>query len=241
MATGRRFAGKRQPLTLAFGVLVAVAIGAGCNGFFTSPTLTSITINPTAPSVELGQKATLSAYGVYSDGTGNYLTSGVSWSTSDATIAALEPPCDTKPCGNATLDGVSAGTATITAGAQSVTNTADAKVYLGSVTNFEVCEGTFGSTTSCSSGSTPLTWPVVGTSGGQQYFVAQGVSNGTTYDLTTASTWTLASGTPSTITCTNSGTSPETCTVGQNTTIGTYNVTVTYPPSTTAILAIKVQ
>ena len=54
--------------------------------------------------------------------------------------------------------GVAAGQATITAGSQSVTNTATLNVTLTGVTNFEVCEGTFGATTTCSSGSTPLTW-----------------------------------------------------------------------------------
>ncbi|MGD0598968.1 MAG: Ig-like domain-containing protein [Terriglobales bacterium] len=124
MTTRRRFAGKRLPLTLAFGVLVAAAIGAACNGFFVDPTLTSLTINPTTPSVELQTSVTLQAFGVYSDGTSSYLTSGVSWSSSDPTIATVTG------AGSAKLTGLQIGTATISAGSQSVTSTATATVFI---------------------------------------------------------------------------------------------------------------
>jgi hypothetical protein len=124
MTTRRRFPGKRLPLTLAFGVLVAAAIGAACNGFFVDPTLTSLTINPTTPSVELQTSVTLQAFGVYSDGTSSYLTSGVSWSSSDPTVATVTG------AGSAKLTGLEIGTATISAGSQSVTSTATATVFI---------------------------------------------------------------------------------------------------------------
>jgi Big-like domain-containing protein len=124
MATRSGLAGKRLPLTLAFGALVAAAIGAACNGFFVNPTLTSMTINPTAPSVEVGTSMTLQSYGVYSDGTGSYLTSGVSWSSSDITVVTVTGN------GSAKLTGVGSGTATITASDQSVTSTATATAYV---------------------------------------------------------------------------------------------------------------
>jgi len=124
MTTRRRFTGKRLPLALAFGVLVAAAIGAACNGFFVNPTLTSLTINPTNPSVQVGTSVTLQAYGVNSNGQGNYLTSGVSWSSSDITIATVTGS------GSASLTGVGSGTATITASDQSVTSTVTATAYV---------------------------------------------------------------------------------------------------------------
>ena len=124
MSTGSRFTGKRLPLTLAFGALVAAAIGAACNGFFVSPTLTSLTINPTTPNVELQTSVTLQAFGVYSDGTSSYLTSGVSWSSSDPTVATVTG------AGSAKLTGLQIGTATISAGSQSVTSTATATVFI---------------------------------------------------------------------------------------------------------------
>jgi hypothetical protein len=124
MSTRRRFTGKKLPLTLAFGALVAAAIGAACNGFFVSPTLTSLTINPNAPDVQLQTTTTLQAFGVYSDGTSAYLTSSVSWSSSDPTVATVTGN------GSATLTGLQIGTTTITAGSQSVTSTATATVFI---------------------------------------------------------------------------------------------------------------
>src|SRR6266446_984699 len=167
MLTGRKLA-----LEIAFTALVALAFGAGCRGFFVKPTLASITINPTAPSVPLGSTITLSAFGVDNESppVGSTLTSGVSWSSATPTVAVLTGTCATGTCGSATIQGFAAGTSVITAASQSVSNTATLTVFLPSVTNFEVCEGTFGNTTSCSSGSTPLTWTVSGTAGGQQTF-----------------------------------------------------------------------
>jgi hypothetical protein len=245
MLSGRTLVGKRLPLTVAFTLLLVAAFGAGCKGFFTDPTLNSITINPTTPSVVVGSNVTLSAYGVNSNNQGNPLTSGVSWSSSDPTIAQITGSCATAPCGNVTILGVAAGSSTITAGSQSVTNTATLNVVLPSVTNFEVCETVSGATTSCSSGSTALVFPVKSTGGGSGTFIAQGTSNGTLYDLTTQSTWTLSS-TPlaGSISCTNSGTTPETCVIGNNTTIGKYPVVVTYGTGTvqvSATLDINVQ
>src|SRR5271165_4949145 len=112
MLTGRKLA-----LTLAFTVLVAVAFGMSCNGFFTNPTLASITIQPATPSVQLTDTITLQAYGLDNENPaqGSYLTSGVSWSSSDASVALITGACATKPCGSATVQGVAIGTSTITA------------------------------------------------------------------------------------------------------------------------------
>lgn len=118
------FSGRKLALTLAFTVFVAVAFGASCQGFFVQPTLTSLTINPTTPNVQLGSTTTVQAYAVNSNNEGSYLTSGVSWSSSDTSVATVTGS------GSATLTGVGIGTATITASAQSVTNTATATVYI---------------------------------------------------------------------------------------------------------------
>jgi hypothetical protein len=243
MATERKFPGKKLPLTIAFTVLLIASFGAGCKGFFQPPTLSSITINPSNPTVQVGSNASLTAFGVNSEGQGATLTSGVSWSSSDPTIAQITGSCATEPCGGVSVLGVAAGQVTITAGEQSVTNTATLNVILPGVTNFEVCQGVFGSTT-CSNGTTPLTWTVQSGSGGNSTFVSQGSANGTEFDLTTQSTWTLTQ-TPlaGSIECTNDGTSPEGCIVANGTTVGTYPVVVTYGtnPVSTATLNIKVQ
>jgi hypothetical protein len=104
-----------------------------------------------------------------------------------------------------------------------------------------VCLGTFGSTV-CSNGSNALSWPVNSAATVTQNFVAQGTSNGATLDLTTGSTWTVSSTAASSITCTNSSVSPETCTVTQGMTAGSYvdAITVTYGTSPAATVTANV-
>jgi Bacterial Ig-like domain (group 2) len=111
-------------LTGALAVLATLALAVSCKGFFQNPTLSSLTINPTAPNVQVGDTTGLKAFGVYNDGSGGYVTSNVSWSSSDTSVATVTGS------GNATLTGVSTGTATITASAQSVTGTATATIFL---------------------------------------------------------------------------------------------------------------
>lgn len=123
MSTGM-FTGRKLALTLAFTAVVALAFGVSCQGFFVSPTLTSITINPAAPSVQVSLTTTLTAFGVNTDQQGMNLTSGVSWSSSDQTIATVTGE------GSAQLTGVAPGTVTITASSQSVTNSVSATVFI---------------------------------------------------------------------------------------------------------------
>jgi hypothetical protein len=215
----------------AFAALATLALGVSCTGFFQNPTLTTITIDPPTPSVGQGATQQLTATGTFQDGTTAALTGGTScsgntvcWSSSDTTIATISTG------GNVT--GIAAGTATITAASGAITGTTTATVVLNNITNFQICEGTFGATSSCSSGSTPLTWNA--TLNEAQPFIAQGSSNGQLVDLTASSTWTVPS-TATDVTCINSGTSPETCEV----TTGATNtsVVVTYGTTTTTLSA----
>ena len=232
------FTGRKLALTLAFTVLVVVAFGVSCGGFFTDPTLSSIAIQPPSPQVEVGSSTvTLQAWGTYSDNSRARITSGVAWTSSPSTIVEILAPCATQECGNATVQGLASGTSTITAAAQGISATATATAYLGNITNFEVCQGTTVPVTSCTS-----TWSVNALNGSTtQAFVAQGTSNGTTFDLTTAANWTVAP-TPNTgsITCTNNGASPELCLVDQNTTAGPYTITVTYGTNPTQTATVNV-
>jgi hypothetical protein len=118
------FVGRKLALTLAFTVLVALAFGVSCRGFFVKPTLTSVTISPTAPAVQVGTSATLQAFGVFNDGSSSYLTTGVSWSSSDPAVGTITGT------GSATFDALTVGTTTITAGSQAVTSTATATVFV---------------------------------------------------------------------------------------------------------------
>jgi hypothetical protein len=214
-------------LTGAFAALAALALAVSCTGFFQNPTLTTITIDPPTPAINLGATQQLIATGTFQDGTTSTLTGGTScsgktvcWSSSDTTVVTISTG------GLAT--GVGQGTATITAASGAITGTTQATVDLTNVTNFEVCEGTFGATTACSSGSTPLTWDVPNAANGAtQPFIAQGTSNGQTVDLTASSTWTVPSNAAG-ITCISSGVSPETCEDDGTAAAGTYSVVVTY-------------
>jgi Bacterial Ig-like domain (group 2) len=131
MATGRGFAGKRLPLTVAFAVLLVAAFGAGCKNFFQDPTLSSVSIQPTKPQVNVGQTLTLQAWGTYSDNSRKQIKSGVSWSVDPAGIATITGT------GTATLEGIAPGSVTVSVSAQALGGTADATV-IGDVTKIGV-------------------------------------------------------------------------------------------------------
>jgi hypothetical protein len=231
MLTGRKLA-----LTLAFTALIALAFGVSCTGFFPPNSLTAVTIQPPSPQIEIGTPQSLQAWGTYANNTGtSQITSGVVWTSSDNTVLTINPTT-----GVATGVG-QGGSATVTASAQGLSGTASVNVYLGTITSFELCTGTFGST-SCSSGSTPLVWNAAASNSTPvQTFIAQGTSGTTTYDFTTASTWTVVTQpTQGGIQCTNSGVSPETCTVTEDSSPGTYAVTVTYGTTDSATLNVVI-
>jgi hypothetical protein len=126
MLTGRKLA-----LTLAFTVLVALATGVSCKGFFPDPVLQSIAINPTAPQVNVGKTQNLQVYGTYDDGTRKQVTSDVSWSSDPTSVATVTGT------GSATLTGVTPGSATISASAQALNASATATV-IGNVSQITV-------------------------------------------------------------------------------------------------------
>jgi hypothetical protein len=209
----------------AFAALATLALAVSCRGFFQNPVLTTLTVDPPTPSVTQGATQQMTASATYQDGSTSTLTGGTScsgntvcWSSSDTTVITIST--------GGIVTGIGQGTATITAASGAITGSTQATVILSNITNFQVCEGVFGATTGCSSGSTPFTWSVPAT-GQTETFIAQGTSNGQTVDLTASSTWTVSS-TATGISCTNDGTSPETCEDDGTATAGTYPVVVTY-------------
>src|SRR5580692_3450575 len=195
-------------LAAAFAALATLALAVSCTGFFQNPILSTITVDPPTPSINQGATQQMTATATYQDSTTSTLTGGTScsgntvcWSSSDTTVITIST--------GGIVTGIGQGTATITAASGAITGSTQATVILSNITNFQVCEGVFGATTGCSSGSTPFTWSVPAT-GQTETFIAQGTSNGQTVDLTASSTWTVSS-TATGISCTNDGTSPETC------------------------------
>ena len=202
----------------ALAVLASLALAVGCRGFFQNPTLTSISISPTAPQVQLGTTLQLQVFGTYNDGSRNQVKTGVSWSSSAPTIASI----------NATsgiLTGVQTGTATITANAQGLSSTATATVFLSGVTAITV---------------NPTTNSVSITTGSPATYKASATANGTQVDITGNATWTITP-TSSNVTC--SFVSPnEQCSATSGATTGTYTITVGYPGTTvvgTATLTVN--
>jgi hypothetical protein len=240
MLIRRMFIRRKLGWTLGFTVLLALAFGVSCTGFFPPNSLSAVSIQPPSPQIQAGatNSQTLEAWGTYQDGSRSQITNGVEWTSSDSTVLTIG-----QFSGIATGEGTG-GSATVTASAQGLSATASATVYLGNITGFTLCTGTFGSTT-CGN---PLTWTATASNGSTptQTFVAQATNPAPpppTLDFTVASTWTVVSqptGGIGSVSCTNSGISPETCTVQPNTTPGIYPVTVTYGTTNSATLNITV-
>ena len=207
------FTGRKLPITLAFGVLLGLAFGVSCKGFFTDPTLTSVTVQPPNSQVEFGKTGdALQAWGVDENGHRKLITSGVAWSSNKPTIVSIDD--------KGVPTGAGLGTATITASAQGLNGTGTVIAFLGNISDLKI---------------TPLTASVQ-TSGGDALFNAIATSNGKDVDVSTGATWKVTP-TPAvgSITCTDDGENPpETCSVAANTTPGDYTITVTYPGTSLA-------
>jgi trimeric autotransporter adhesin len=103
--------GRKLALTLAFTVLVAVAFGAGCRGFFPKSTLQSLAVGPATPTLQTGTSNNtrqMTAVGTYDDGVRP--DSKVTWSIVDVTGTNVA----TVSAGGL-VTAVNQGTATVTA------------------------------------------------------------------------------------------------------------------------------
>src|SRR5271157_3574872 len=117
-----RLVSHRRRLVLATGIAILLCLtGAGCDGFFISPSIGSIYITPSTATVSVGNTQQLTATGKYSDGsTGTISGSSVGWSSSDDTVATITS--------GGLVTGVKVGTATMTVSDQGVTATATVKI-----------------------------------------------------------------------------------------------------------------
>ena len=103
-------------LVASFGVLLTMAVGAGCNGFFVDPILQTITVGPSGIGILVGKTQQMSAIGTYDDGTQKTITGKVFWGSSDQTIASVSAA--------GVVTGVGTGQATITATSVTVSGSA---------------------------------------------------------------------------------------------------------------------
>ncbi len=192
----------------AFAILATLALAVSCKGFFVNPTLTSIAISPTSPQVQVSQTLQLQVFGTYNDGSRNQVKSGVSWSSSDPTVATVDPS-------SGIMTGIQTGSVTITADAQGLDSTASGTVFL-------VISSIAISPTSASV-----------TSGNTQSFTVSAVSNGVTIDLTSAATLTAEQNgsVVSTVSCTYDGVSKQVCSTTPGTP-GVFQIVASYAGST---------
>ena len=157
-----------------------------------NPTPTSLAVTPTSASVRVNGTQQFTAILSYDDGTSKTLTTGVSWTTSDAKVASITGSNGGGPGGggNAGLaTGVGAGTAKITATYGTFTATASLTVSIATPTALVV---------------TPATAAV--TVNSAQAFVATLVyDDGTTSNVTAAATWTSSDAMIATVTSGNGG------------------------------------
>jgi hypothetical protein len=191
--------------------LAALALAVSCRGFFVNPTLTAITISPSAPEVELNNQVSLTVYGTYNDGSTGQVNSGVSWSSGTPSVA------DFTGSTSNVLQGLSLGTTTITANAQAVTATASATVYLGGITAITISPS---SGTATTNGDTTAQFTAMADANGQEVNIT---TQGANWTLTPSSTY---------VTCAPSA-SVELCTATVGATVpSTYTLTVSYPGTT---------
>ncbi|HTR66943.1 MAG TPA: Ig-like domain-containing protein [Terriglobales bacterium] len=202
---------RKLQLLATWGALLLLATAIGCKGFFVNPTLTTLTVGPTTPSVVQGSTLQMAATGTYDDGTTNSLTNNVLWSSDDTTVANID-----SASGKLTAEG--AGTATITAQSGTVSGSTTVTVTLANVIKITINPS--------STSTTPNT--------DVQYTVAATVSGSSaTQDVTSSVTWTASD--PN-VTFTN-GQDPEEAQVGAVTVGTVVTITATYVTSSGTLTA----
>lgn len=148
---------------------------AGCKNFFIPPSLTTLTVSPSTPSVAVGKTQQMIATGTYDNGVTDTVTDSASWSTSDNTIAAVSS--------TGLVTGVATGTATISATLDGIGGSTTVTVTLANLSSISITA----TSQSLSSGQTAQ-------------FTATGIlQNGDTVNLTNSVTWTSSNTTAATI------------------------------------------
>ena len=195
----------------AFAALLTLALAAGCEGFFVNPTLTAVSVGPASLTLNINQTFQMTATGTYSDGTQKSLTSGVTWSSSNASSVSVGQT-------SGVVTGVANGSATITGSAGSCS------ACSGSTTVTVALQGVTSVTVNPSSQTA--------TRGGSTVYFTALANNST--DITNPSdgtTWTVSLGgadQTSSFTPTFLQGSGEGFTASSSLTAGTYTVKATY-------------
>jgi hypothetical protein len=212
------FTGRKLPLTLAFVVLVALAFGASCKGFFVDPVLTSITIGPTGQNVQMGDTLQMSARGSFDDGSTKNLTSSVLWSSDPSEVATISK--------GGLVSAKGPGVASVSATLDTISDSTDVNVVLTDVTAILIAPD---KQSDIAKGTTTTFTCTAKRSGNPDV------------DITTTATWTSDDTTNITI---DSTSSPAKVTPGTGTASGDHTITASYTVGSTtftdtAILNVK--
>jgi hypothetical protein len=160
----------------AFAVLLLAGLGVACKGFFTNPTVSTLSILPPSPTVTVGLTTQLTAAGTDSNGNPITLTGGTSCTGTTVCWSSDTPSVATISSGG-TLTGVSVGTSTITAASGVATASATATVTLANVTMITL------------EPDTSFSIPVDTTATGSQCLEAFATAGGQQVNVTTSVTW----------------------------------------------------
>jgi len=116
-------------LLAALATLFLLALAIGCTGFFVNPTLTGVTVGPTA-TIQQGKTVQMTATGTFNDGSTKTITSGVFWSSGTTTVATVSSA--------GLVTGVGPGTSTITGSSGTFSGSATITVSLSGITKITV-------------------------------------------------------------------------------------------------------
>lgn len=158
---------KKLRLIGSFAVLVTFALAASCGSFFVDPTLTAVSVGPQNLSINVNETRQMTATGTYSDGTQKTISSGVNWSSSNASAVSVGQT-------SGQVTGVTVGSATISASAGSCSacsGSTTVTVALQGVTSITVSPASQAATRggtavffhAMANGSTDITNPADGT------------------------------------------------------------------------------
>lgn len=223
-------ANRKLRLAGAFAALATLALAVSCTGFFTNPTVSTISILPPSPTVSVGLSTQLNAAGTDSNNNPITLTGGTSCTGTTVCWSSGTPSVATISTGG-TLTGVSAGTSTITAASGTATASTTATVTLANVTSIVLSPDT---------SFTMAANSTAGTGNGQCLKVLATAGGQTGIDVTSSVQW--QTGTPNVITpqgaedpeCVQSGSGGTTTLFAQytsgSTVINSDSITVTVTP-----------
>jgi len=113
---------KRKWLLFSVFLGLVSLVGVGCRGFFVNPTLTSMTVTPASPNLQIGGTLQLIATGNNDDGSTKNLTTSSTWTTSDASKVTVSSTGLVKGIASTTgvtitaTNGTVSGTDTVTVG-----------------------------------------------------------------------------------------------------------------------------